>query len=91
MLALNGNFLARYLARNVHRGNDLRQGGGHQGGGLHQRASDHLKLHRGSGPRQRARQHLQHLSSQRKFLKVFQKVTLYLLDLNKRCKNICNL
>ena len=34
MLALNGNFLARYLARNVHRGNDLRQGGGHQGGGL---------------------------------------------------------
>ena len=34
MLALNGNFLARYLARNVQRGNDLRQGGGHQGGGL---------------------------------------------------------
>ena len=36
MLALNGSFLARYLARNVQRGNDLRQGGGHQGGGLHQ-------------------------------------------------------
>ena len=34
MLALNGNFQARYLARIVHRGNDLRQGGGHQGGGL---------------------------------------------------------